>query len=181
MKKAVLMGLAGISAALVVSAASAEVIYQQVVSGTYGQASGYTADGFAGVNVSVDGSDTARLVTYSNSAAEGYKFWYGDIPASAVTVLGAHSIAVQIDTCSIDASAGCGYVDAVITADPKEGGFITEGSTQYSWDNVIVVVAGPVQVRASQVSGYVNGVSLDGVRAYVGKYNTASIQVVTGN
>jgi len=180
MKKALLMGLTGISAVLAACTASAEVIYQQVTSGTYGQASGYSENGFAGINVSVNGTDTARLVTYSYTGSDGYKFWYGDIPASTVTVQGINSIAVQIDTCSVAPLAGCGYVDAVVTVDPKAGGFITDGSNQYTWDNIIVNVAGPIQVHNALVTGYVNGVPLDNLRAYMGKYTNASIMIETG-
>ena len=61
--KKVVMSFVGISAILAISSPHAEVIYQQVVTGTYGQASGSSASGYAAVNVSVDGSDTARLVT----------------------------------------------------------------------------------------------------------------------
>jgi triacylglycerol esterase/lipase EstA (alpha/beta hydrolase family) len=179
MKKAIKLSLVGAAALLAVSVASAEVIFQQVVSGNYGQASVYTADGFAAVNVSVDGSGTAFLAAYSSNSTDGYKLWYGNIPASAVTVRGVNTIAVQIDTCSVDPTAGCGYVDAVMTTDPQAGGFITEGSSQYNWDGVIMQVAGPTQVHNADATGYVNGVSLDGARAAVGKYTNVSIMIET--
>lgn len=170
----------GVSAVMATSTASAGVLYQQVTSGTYGQASGYSAEGFAGVNVTVDGSDTARLVTYSSTAADGYKLWAGDIPASAVTVHGVSSISVQIDTCSVDPTTGCGYVDVTIDMDPKAYGFITDGSSHYTWDNIIVQVAGPTQVHGATATGFINGVSLDGLRAFIGKYTNVSMEIVTG-
>lgn len=170
------LGMAALSSAFSVNA---EVLYQAVESSTYGQANGANSIGeFAGVNVTVDGSDTARLITRT-STATGSTFWAGSIPASAVTVLGAHRISVQIDTCSINPADGCGYVDATITADPKDGGFITDGSLHYNWSGLIQTVAGPTQVRYSNVTGFVNGVSLDGVRGFLGKYTRASIMVET--
>lgn len=169
------------SAMSFVSSANAEVIYRHVTSGTYGQASGYSATGFAGVNVSVDGTDTATLMAYSNSDGDGYKLWYGQIPASNVTVQGVNSIAVQVDTCSVDPTPGCGYVDVSFDLDPKGYGFITDGSLHYTWDNIIVQVAGPTQVRSANATGFVNGVSIDGTRAFIGKYTQTSIEIQTGN
>lgn len=181
MRKIVLAGLAIASASLITLTANADVVYQQVVSGTYGQANGYSNGSYAGINISVDGSGTARLVTYTHVPSESYKLWYGNIPASAVKVQGIDSIAVQIDTCTVNPTSGCGYVDAVITMDPKAGGFITDGSTHYTWDNIIVQVAGPTQVHNANAAGYVNGISLDNAGAYIGKYDTASIEVQTGS
>lgn len=180
MKKAFVGSLALISAMSLAVSANAGVIYHNVTSGTYGQASGYTADGFAGVNISVNGTSTARLVTYSYTPAAGYKFWYGDIPASAVTVNGIKNISVQIDTCSVDPSSGCGYVNASFSMDPKGDGFTTTGSIHYTWDNVIVTVAGPTDVRSANATGFVNGVAIDGDRAYIGKYTQSSIEIQTG-
>ena len=180
MKKVICMSMVGASALLAVSAVSAEVLFQQVVSGNYGQVNAYTDDGFAAMSVSVDSTGRAFLAAYSSNSTDGYKFWYGDIPASAVTVRGANTIAVQIDTCSVDPSPGCGYVDATVTADPKDGGFITDGSSHYNWGNVIFQVAGPTQVRRSNVTGYINGILVDGAQAFVGKYTNVTIEVVTG-
>lgn len=163
------------------SSANAGVVYQYVTSGTYGQASGYSANGFAGVNVSVNGTNTATLVTYSYTATDGYKLWYGQIPASNVTVRGVTSIAVQVDTCSVDPTLGCGYVDVSFAMDPTGFGFITDGSLHYTWDNIIVQVAGPTQVRSANATGLVNGVSVDGTRAFIGKYTSTSIEIQTGN
>lgn len=181
MKKNVISWLALFSTAFFTFTANAEVVYQHVVSGTYGQATGSSNGAYAGINVSVDESGTARLITYNHVPSHSYELWYGEIPSSAVTVHGVNSIAVQIDTCTIDPSPGCGYVDAVITQDPNAGGFITDGSTHYTWDNVIVQVAGPIQVRRANAAGTVNGISIDNGGAYIGKYNTASIEVQTGN
>jgi hypothetical protein len=181
MRKIVLIGFAALCASLAALTASADVVYQQVISATYGEASGSSNGSSANINISVDDSGTARLITETRTPADGYKLWYGDIPSSTVTVKGINSIAVQIDTCTVDPSAGCGYVDATITMNPKAGGFITNGSTHYTWDDVIVQVAGPIDVRNAIATGYVNGVSLDDGGAYIGKYNTASIEVQTGN
>ena len=179
--KKVFLAIAGIGALLAVSAVNAGVLYQNVVSGTYGQAFGYTASGdFAGISVTVDGSNSATLVTYSYTQNGSYQFWYGQVPNSAVIVKGLNSIAVKIDTCSIDSSMGCGYVDVVVSKDPKAGGFITDGSLHYTWDNIIVQVAGPTDVRYANITGYVNGVSMDGDRAFLGKYTNASLMIQTG-
>jgi len=179
--KKIVLAISGLGAVLAVSSASAGVLYQNVVSGTYGQASGYSASGdFAGISVTVDGTNSVTLITYSNTQNNGYQLWYGLVPNAAVTVKGLNSIAVKIDTCSVDASMGCGYVDVVVSKDPKAGGFITDGSLHYTWDNIIVQVAGPTDVRYANITGYVNGVSMDGDRAFIGKYNQVSLMIQTG-
>ncbi len=178
MKKSLMLGILSVAALLTVASANAGVLYSQVTSGTYGQASGYTDAGYAAVNFSTDGT-TARLITYTTSPAGDYNMWYGDIPASAVTAKGINSIAVQLDTCSVVNSVGCGYVNVVIKMDPKGYGFVTDGSVKYDWGNVIVVVAGPTQVRESTITGTVNGITMDGVRSFIGKYTQSSITIQT--
>ena len=179
--KKMIVSLLVVPVSLAALTANADVVYQQVVSGTYGQAFVNTGSDYAGLNISVDGAGAARLVTYYHTPGDGYKLWYGTIPSSAVKVEGINSIAVQIDTCTVNPIDGCAPVDAVVTMDPKAGGFITDGSTHYTWDNVILQVAGPTQVRNANATGSINGIPLDGARAYTGKYNTASIEVQTNN
>jgi hypothetical protein len=132
------------------------------------------------MNITVDESGVARLITETHFPGDTFHFWIGDIPSSAVTVHGINSIAVQIDTCSINNAPGCGNVDTVITKDPKAGGFITDGSSHYNWDGLIVQVAGPIDVRNAQASGSINGIPLNPTGSYIGKYNTASLEVQTG-
>jgi len=179
--KKMIVSLFVVPISLAALTANADVVYQQVISGTYGQAFTYSGGDYAGLNISVDGAGTARLVTYYHTPSDGYKLWYGTIPSSAVKVDGINSIAVQIDTCTVNPIDGCGAVDAVVKMDPKAGGFITDGSTHYTWDNVILQVAGPIQVRNANATGSISGIPLDDSRAFIGKYDTASIEVQTNN
>lgn len=179
--KKIAVAVVVVTASVVALTANADVVYQQVVSGTYGQAFTYSGGTYAGINISMDDSGEARLVTYYHTPSDGYKLWYGTIPSSAVKVDGVDGIAVQINTCDVNNVDGCGEVDAKVQMDPKAGGFITNGETHYTWDNVIIQVAGPIQVHNANSTGYINGIPLDDARAYIGKYNTASIEVQTNS
>lgn len=184
MKKYVLAALTTISTSFFALAANANVLYDYISSGTYGQASVFANGNYANINVTVDGlatDQTVHLSTYYHFPGESYNFWSGTIPASAVTVEGVNSIAVAINTCDVNPTTGCGPVDVTITKDPHGGGFVTDGSTQYQWDDVIFAVAGPIQVHSATVTGTVHGVPLDSGRGYIGKYDTSHIEVLTGN
>ncbi|MGD8567947.1 MAG: hypothetical protein PVJ39_07655 [Gammaproteobacteria bacterium] len=184
MKQYVLAALTTISTSIFALTANADVLYEYISSGTYGQATVFSNGNYASINVSVDGlatDQTVHLSTYYHLPGEGYHFWSGEIPASAVTVAGVDSIAVDINTCDVNNTTGCGPVDVTVTKDPHGGGFITDGSSQYQWDDLIFAVAGPVQVHSATVTGTVNGVPLDNGRGYIGKYNQAHIEVQTGS
>jgi len=184
MKQFALAALTTISTSIFALTANADVLYEYISSGTYGQASVFSNGNYASINVTVDGlgtNQTIRLSTYSHLPNEGYNFWSGEIPASYVTVKGVDSIAVNVNTCDVNPTTACGPVDVTITMDPDGGEFVTDGSSQYKWDNLIFAIAGPVQVHSATVTGTVNGVPLDSGRAYMGKYDTAHIEVLTGS
>jgi hypothetical protein len=184
MKQFVLAALTTISTSIFALTANADVLYDYISSGTYGQASVFSNGNYASINVTVDGlgtDQTVHLSTYYHVPGESYNVWYGEIPASAVTVEGVDSIAVDINTCDVNPTASCGPVDVTITMDPQGGGFVTNGATEYQWDDLIFAVAGPTQVHSATVTGSINGVSLDSGRAYIGKYDQTHIEIQTGS
>jgi hypothetical protein len=184
MKHFALAALTAISTSIFALAANADVLYEYISSGTYGQASVFSNGNYASINVTVDGlgiDQTVHLSTYYHLPNESYNFWSGEIPASAVTVEGVNSIAIDYDTCDANNTAGCGPVDVTITKDSHGGGFVTDGATQYKWDDLIFSVAGPIQVHSATVTGAINGVPLDNGRAYIGKYDQTHIEVQTGS
>jgi len=174
------MGGLLIASLIMVSNAFAGEVYQFVSNGQYGQ----TWGGNAGINVSVDGSgvnQVARLVYYAYSQETGYFFWYGEIPASAVTMTGVASMHVQIDTCTISTLSGCGYVDVAINTNEPASGWVYTGVWQYSYGAMSVQYVGNSQVRFSSATGTVVGIPVSETNAAIGKYNNVSVSVSLGN
>ena len=164
----------------IISNAHAELVYQYHSSGQFGQ----TWGGNAGINVSVDGSGVnriARLVYYAYSELSGYHFWYGEIPATAVRTTGVSSMAVTIDTCSVNNSSGCGYVDVSIATDEPASGWVYTGVNNYSWGDMRYQTIGNSQVRFSSAVGTVNGISVSSDNAAIGTYNNVDVSVSIGN
>ncbi len=185
MNKYLSMLLSGaIGFSIITPAAHSAVVDQIVSSGQFGQVSvnngGNT--GWANATISVEGNGvnrTAHLFHVSYSPSTGYKYWTGNIPADSVTVTGVASIAVDIDTCSVSNTAGCGPVSFMVTTDEPATGWIDNGVIKYEWNNLIYREVGARQVRFSSSTGYVNGIPVDGNRAFMGKYNEVTISVTT--
>jgi hypothetical protein len=180
-KSLVLSGV--LAAALAAPMAQAAETDSYVVSGSYGQ-SGYVyvpgvGSGAATVSISNDGQ-TATLMAWS-STAEGYKYWRGDIPASAVVSNGINGISVSINTCEVDNRAGCGPVDLTVTADVPASGWVDNGVNQFTADGFIYRQVGARTVRFASSTGSVNGVPLDNTRAFMSKGSDVTISVTTGD
>ena len=116
---------------------------------------------------------------YSYSPSTGYNGWSGSIPVDAVTVTGVASISVNIDTCSVSNTAGCGPVYFTVTTNEPASGWIDNGSRQYDWGNVIYREAGNRQVRFSSSAGSVHGIPVNSNNAFMGKFNEVTISVTT--
>jgi hypothetical protein len=175
-------------AAVVLSASTVQAAEVDVMklSGQFGQAP-YTASeqGWANATVSVQGNGvnrTAHLFHVSYEyATNTYKYWSGKIPVENVTVKGVSSISVDIDTCEVNYTPSCGYVNFTVATDEPASGWIDNGVRKFQYDGYMRNEVGARQVRASSSTGTVNGLSVDNARAFSGKYEEVTIEVTVGN
>lgn len=133
------------------------------------------------VNLSIEGAGISQVITLSHyNYLTGY--WRGVVPATAVTVNGVASIAVNIDTCALTATsrfgaAPCGLVDVTF----NKGDYLwkTNGVRQYTWGNTIRQYVGGISTFSASTVGTVNGVVVDSNRAYIGRYTNVTVIVST--
>jgi len=177
----------GLMFVLSMGAAHAAETYVMNVHGQYGQVYYTRTDsGWVSGMVSVDGSgvnQTAFVFATSYSQADGYKFWRGNVPVSAVTVNGISSISVDVDTCAVEPinMRGCGYLNFTVTTDEPATGWIDNGVVHYSYGDYIQTSAGARQVRASSAEGSINGQAFSSSRAFMVKSSDVNIQITVGN
>jgi hypothetical protein len=164
--------------------AHAELIDQQTTTASeYAQ----TYANGTGINVYIEGAGTNQVITlaYSNyTYGVGYRYWRGEVPASAVTINGIDAVSVSVDTCSLTPSVtwgtdACGVVD--VTFNKKDYLWKTNGVSQYKWGDIIYQLVGGIVTFSADATGSVLGISVDSGRAYMGKYNNVTIQVSTAN
>lgn len=155
------------------------------VNGQFGQVPyTYNNGSWASGAVSVDGAGinrTAFLYYSAYSPTMGYNSWRGSIPVEAVTVKGVASISVDIDTCTVSADAGCGYVNFIVETNEPASGWINNGVWGYDYDGYIARYVGASQSRSSTSTGTILGVSADNTRAWIGTMDDVTVEVQTGN
>lgn len=162
-----------------IATAHAEILNQMVSNG--GFASAYS--GSTGFTITTEGegiNQKTMLMVNSYNTATGFTSWKGEIPGSAVTVAGVSSISVAIDTCTLNNVAGCGYINATVTKDPLDGGFIINGVSRFTYGEITETVAGVRQVHRASAAGTVNGITLGQfARSFIGKDNSVTVTVTT--
>jgi hypothetical protein len=160
-----------------VSLAQAEILNQMVSNGNF--ASAY--QGSTGFTVTTEGSGVNQkttLMVNTYTYGVGFTSWKGEIPASAVVMDGVSQISVNIDTCSINNDPGCGYIDATVTKDPLDGGWIINGASSTTYGDLTQTIAGVRQTHRANAVGTINGITLGAfARSFIGKDNNVTITV----
>lgn len=170
---------------LAMSSANAAVVDTFTINGQYGQVSyTYKNGGYAFGSISVDGAgvnQTAFLVYVASNSTNGYRYWRGQIPVDAVTVTGVASMAVDIDTCSVDPTPSCGPVNFTVSTNEPATGWISDGVWGYQYDGYIYKHVGAAQARSSSASGMILDQVIDNSRSWIGKMDNVTVQISTGN
>ncbi len=155
------------------------------VNGQYAQVPyTYNAGSWASGAVSVDGtgiSQTAFLYYSAYSSSTGYQFWRGAIPIEAVKVTGVASMSVDIDTCTVSATSGCGYVKFTVATNEPASGWVNNGVWGYSYGDYVVRYAGASQVRSASATGTILGQAVDNPRGWIGTMDDVTVEVQVGN
>ncbi len=134
-------------------------------------------------SVGVDGNGASRVAYLFYAVytpANGYAFWRDQIPLSAVTVKGVSSMAVELDTCTVSNTAGCGYVKFEVNTNEPASGWINKGSWGYAYDGYMVRFAGAGQARSSSATGSILGLPVDGSGAWIGTLDNVTVEVTVG-
>lgn len=155
------------------------------VNGQFGQVPyTYNAGSWASGAVSVEGTglnQTAFLYYTAYSPSAGYKFWRGNIPVEAVTVTGIAGISVEIDTCTVSATVGCGYVNFRVATNEPASGWVNNGVWGYDYNGYIARYAGASQSRSATSTGTILGLSANNSRAWMGTMDDVTVEVQVGN
>lgn len=171
------------SLGLVTTPASAALLYQFSGSGDYASARLYAGGEYVYVWVSqeVSGANTYTRLIYSTRTADGaYKYWAGSIPATSITGAATGSLTVDLDTCTVNPTAGCGPVSLTWSATNAYVGKYS-GRTMNSDDGITRQFVGTSTRKGSLVTGVVGDVTLDGLASSMGKYSNATVVVRTVN
>ena len=165
------------------STANAAEVELFKINGQYAEASYTTsAGGWASGGVSVDGigNNQTAFLYYSAYSNGVFRFWRGSIPRDAVRVTGVASMSVEIDTCTVNAIDGCGYVNFSVATNEPASGWVNNGVWGYSYDGYIARYAGASQVRSSTSTGTILGQSVDNPRSWIGAMDDVTVEIQTG-
>lgn len=181
-------GLKVIAVAIIMSVAVAAQAAETDIfklNGQYGQ-TGYVYNNgswvAAGVAVDGAGQNETAVLYYSvyNYSAGTFSYWRNNIPVEAVTVNGINYMSVAIDTCTISAVAGCGYVELVLDTIEPAAGWVNNGVWGYDYSGYIFRAAGSSVVRSATAVGTVLGVAVNSDRGYIGTLDDVTVEISTG-
>jgi hypothetical protein len=143
--------------------AKAEVVYQFVTAGaTDAHVGAITPAGTVALWVYSEGAgrgQTTKLLYYV-WGGQGSGNWQGDIPASAVTSNGVNSMHVEVDTCTIDPTSGCGYVNLTWNKTPGQA-VVGTLTSHTAYDGTIYQSAGVITMFPATAVGTVLGITVD--------------------
>ena len=169
-------GLAALVLAGTVATAHAEILDQMVSNGDFASA----FQGSTGFSLTIEGNgvnQVSTLLVNQYVSGVGFTSWKGVIPNDTIIAQGVSSISVNVDTCTINNIPGCGLVDATVSKNPQDGGFIQNGVVKYTYGDIMQTIAGVRQVHRADAVGTVNGVTLTTARSFIGKDNEVRIIV----